>query len=57
MNLIEGWPRGKSWRQDEDRKRRQKRKQTSRRFDNKEKHGGRLQDIASSDENMRKFAV
>ena len=45
-------------RQDEDRKRRQKRKQTRRlRVDNEVKHGGRLQDIASSDENMRKFAV
>ena len=45
-------------RKDEDGKRGQKRKQTRRlRVENKVKHGGRLPDVASSNENMRKLEV
>ena len=45
-------------RKDEDGKRGQKRKQTRRlRVDYKVKHGRRLPDVASSNENMRKLEV
>ena len=54
----QGEDEGENEGEDEDEKRRQKRKRTRRlRVENKVKHGGRLQDVASSNENMRKFAV